>query len=281
VKGDITGAFDNLSHTLRRKALRHHPDCKGILLYRARWLTAPLQPLDGRLEVRTKGTAPGGVVSPFLMNLVLPYGFDRWRQRQYPPYPFERYADEGRAPCQTAAQARALKAALVARFAQCDLALPPAQTRSVYGQDDDRLGEDEHTTFDFLGYTFRARRSKNRWGKYFINFSPAVRNSAGKARRQTTRSWGLQERSDKAFADVSRMFTPLLRGWVNSYGRFYKSALLPTLRHVDRVLLRWALRKYQRLHRHKRRAEPWLGRIARKEPQLLTHWQRGIRPAAG
>ena len=81
--------------------------------------------------------------------------------------------------------------------------------------------------FDFLGYTFRARRSKNRWGKYFVNFSPAVSNSAAKAMRQKTRSWGLQDRSDKTLEDLSRMFNPMMRGWVNYYGRFYKSALIP------------------------------------------------------
>ena len=80
---------------------------------------------------------------------------------------------------------------------------------------------------------------------------------------------------------VWRMFNPILRGWMTYYGRFYKSALLPTLRHVDRVLVRWAMRKYKRLRRHKRRAEHWLGRIARKEPHLFAHWQIGVRPAAG
>jgi RNA-directed DNA polymerase len=281
VKFDIKGAFDNLSHTLIMKAVQHHTDCKWILLYSERWLTAPLQYEDGRLEVRTKGTAQGGVVSPLLMNLVLHYVFDRWMQRHYPRYPFERYADDGLAHCQTEAQALTLKAALVARFAECGLELHPTKTRIIYCKDADRQGEYEHTKFDFLGYTFQARRSKNRWGKYFINFSPAVSNSAGKAMRQTTRSWGLQERSDKSLEDLSRMFNPILRGWINYYRRFYKSAMTPTLRHLDRVLVRWAMRKYKRLHRHKRRAEYWLGRIARKEPHLFAHWQMGIRPAAG
>jgi len=119
VKCDIKGAFDHVSHTLRMKALRHHTDCKGILLYSARWLPAPLQHPEGRLEGRTKGTAQGGGVSPLLRNLVLPYVFERWMQRQYPPYPFARYADDGLAHCQTAAPARALKAALGARCAAC------------------------------------------------------------------------------------------------------------------------------------------------------------------
>jgi len=207
--------------------------------------------------------------------------FDHWRQRYYPQYPFERYAEDGRAHCQTNAQAVALQAALVARFAEGGLALHPTKTRIIYGKDDDRPGAYEHTTFDFLGSTVRARRSKNRWGKDFVNFSPAVSNDAGKARRQKTRSWGLQERSDKSLADLSRRFKPLLRGWMTYYGRFYKSAMLPTLRHLNRVLVWWAMRKYQRLRRHKRRAEHWRGRIARKEPQLFAHWQMGVRPTAG
>ncbi|MBI3302086.1 MAG: hypothetical protein HYZ72_08435 [Deltaproteobacteria bacterium] len=90
VKFAIKGAFDNLSHTRSLKALRHHPDCKGILLYLERWLTAPVAQPEGRLEARTKGTAHGGGVSPVLLNLVLPYGFDRWMQHHYPQPPFER-----------------------------------------------------------------------------------------------------------------------------------------------------------------------------------------------
>ena len=114
-----------------------------------------------------------------------------------------------------------------------------------------------------------------------MNFSPAVSSAAGQAMRQKTRSWGLQERSDKSVEDLSRMFNPILRGSMTYYGRFYKSAMLPTLRHLNRVLVWWAMRKYKRLRRHKRRAEHWLGRIARKEPQLFAHWQMGVRPTAG
>jgi RNA-directed DNA polymerase len=220
-------------------------------------------------------------VSPLLLNLVLHYVFDRWMQRHYPQHPFARYADDGLAHGKTEAEALTLKEALGVRFAACGLELHPDKTRIVYCKDDDRRGEYAHTKFDFLGYTFQARRSKNRGGKYFINFSPAVSNSAAKAMRQKTRSWGLQRRSDKSLEDLSRMFNPLLRGWINYYGRFYKSAMYSTFCHLDRVLVQWAMRKYKRLRRHKRRAEHWLGRIARKEPQLFAQWQMGVRPAAG
>lgn len=215
----------------------------------------------------------GGVISPLLANLFLHYAFDTWMQRNYPHIPFERYADDGICHCRTRRQAEHLLAALRERFAECGLELHPEKTRIVYCKDDDRKGTYPVTSFDFLGYTFRPRRSKNRWGKHFINFSPAVSNKAGKAIRQEVRSWNLPVRSDKALEDLARMFNATIRGWVNYYGVYYPSALYPTLRHIDRKLMLWATRKFKRLRKHKRRAGHWLERIARRQPELFAHWQ--------
>ena len=54
------------------------------------------------------------------------------------------------------------------------------------------MQEHEHIQFDFLGYTFRPRRSFDRYGRTFTNFSPAIARSAAKALRQEVRSWRLQ-----------------------------------------------------------------------------------------
>jgi len=237
---DIRAFFDNLDHALMLKALRHHTDCKWVLLYVERWLKAPVQLQDGSLAARDKGTPQGGVVSPLMSNLFLHYVFDRWMQTHYPEVPFERYADDGICHCKTLAQAQQLRAALEARFAECHLELHPQKTRVVYCKDDDRRGTYPEHSFDFLGYTFRPRRSKNRWGKFFISFTPAVSNKAAKAMRRTLRSWALHNRSDKSLEDLARMFNPVIQGWINYFASFYKSALYPTLRHVDRVLARWA-----------------------------------------
>ena len=86
--------------------------------------------------------------------------------------------------------------------------------------------------------------------------------------------WDMEE-------DLSRMFNPVLRGWINYYGCFYKSALYPTLRHMNRALVHWVRRKYKRFNRHRRRAEYWLGRGARREPKLCAHGHMGSKPAAG
>jgi len=282
IEFDIKGLFDNIDHELLMRAVRKHTDCKWLLLYIERWLKAPFQMKDGRMVERSSGTPQGGVISPVLANLFLHYAFDMWMKRNHPQNPWARYADDVVVHCRTKEEAEELLEQLHKRFGECALALHPDKTRIVYCKDDDRRGEfSNETKFDFLGYTFRPRRSKNRYGKFFVNFTPAVSNKACKAMRQTIRHWYLQLKPDKDLLDISRMFNPVLRGWINYYGRFYKSAMYSVMRHMNRALILWARRKYKKLSRHRRRAEHWLGTIAKRDPRLFVHWQMGILPAAG
>jgi RNA-directed DNA polymerase len=160
---------------------------------------------------------------------------------------------------------------------ECGLELHPEKTKVVYCKDDDRRRTYPNEKVDFLGYTFRPRRSKNRKGKFFINFSPAVADSAVNAIRTEIRSWDLHLRSDKSIEDLSRMFNPSVRGWLQYYGRFYRSALYPPMHQLDRSLARWAEQKYKKLRGHLRRATHWVARISRRDPQLWAHWQMGAR----
>jgi RNA-directed DNA polymerase len=274
---DIKGFFDNIDHELLMRAIRKHAKDKWVVLYIERWLKAPVQEEDGTLVSREKGTPQGGVISPLLANLFLHYSFDEWMRRNYPHLPFERYADDAIVHCRTERQAQEVRAAIAARLQECRLELHPEKTKVVYCKDDDRRGNNPNQKFDFLGYTFQPRRSKNRYGKYFINFTPAVSDKAGKAIRAEIRSWRLHLRSDKAIEDLSRMFNPIIRGWLQYYGRYYRSALYPLMRQLDRSLARWAFRKYKKLRGHLRRATHWLARISRREPKLFAHWQMGVR----
>ena len=199
----------------------------------------------------------------------------------YPFIPFERYADDILCHCRSETQTRELWTVLEQRFAACGLRLHPDKTTIVYCKDEDRRGQYPNEQFDFLGYTFRPRRSKNRWGKYFVNFSPGISNTAAKAIRQTIRDWQLDCRIDKKVDDLARMFNPVIQGWINYYGRYYKSALYPTLRYLDRRLVRWAMAKYKRLRRHRRRSEHWIRRVAGQSPKLFAHWRVLHRAVAG
>ena len=278
---DIKGLFDNIDHQLLMKAVKKHTDNRWLLLYIERWLTGPIQLEDGTIISRKRGVPQGGVISPVLSNLFMHYVFDKWMERDFPGIPFCRYADDGLVHCHNEAKARAVKIALANRLQGCGLEMHPDKTKIVYCKDEDRREEHAVTSFDFLGYTFRPRRSKNRWGKYFINFSPAMSVTAGKAIRQEVRRWKLHLRSDKSLIDLARMFRANIQGWINYYGRFYKSAMYPTLKHINRKLCLWAMRKYKKLKHHRRRAEHRLGDIAKMNPGMFPHWKLGVRPMVG
>lgn len=278
---DIRGLFDNIDHQLLMKAVKKHTSNPWLLLYIERWMTAPVQQADGSVVARTRGVPQGGVISPVLSNLFMHYAFDVWMSREHPDSPWCRYADDGLAHCRTQREAEQLKVALENRLHECGLEMHPVKTKIVYCKDDDRRGSYPVRKFDFLGFEFRARRSRNKRGKFFVNFSPAMSSAAGKAIRQEIRSWQLPKRSDKSIVDLANMFRAKIQGWINYYGRFYRSAMYMTLRHIDSMLVLWAMRKFKKLKRHRRRALHWLGRVANGCTSLYPHWRMGLRPPVG
>jgi hypothetical protein len=156
------------------------------------------------------------------------------------------------------------------------------ERRIVYCKDDDRRGDGEHVSFDFLGYTFQPRRAKNRWGKYFVSFLPAISAKAAKSIRQTIREWRMAStRNNQQLEDLARALNPTMWGWANYYGRFYRSKFLQVLRHFNEALSAWVRRKYKKRFRRRERASMhWLGRVARREPRLFVPWQLGLKPEA-
>ncbi len=277
---DIKGFFDNLDRGLVLRAVRHHTDTPWLLLYIERWLKASAQKEDGVLVERTKGTPQGGVISPLLANLFMHYAFDDWMRRNFPHVQFARYADDVVIHAASLRQAHYVLEAVRNRLKECGLELHPEKTKIVYCKDDDRTGDYPTMKFDFLGYTFRPRRAKNRRGKYFVSFLPAVSNKAARRIRGTIRDWRLgATRNNRTLEEIAKFVNPFVRGWVNYYGRYYRSALTPVLRGLERALVYWERRKFKRFKRHQRRAVHWLGRIARREPGLLFLWQIGIKPA--
>ena len=270
---DIKSFFDSLDWELLLKAVRKHADWPWVLLYVERWLKAPGQREDGSIEPRGAGSPQGGVISPILANLFLHYAFDLWMAREYPTVPFERYADDVICHCRTQKEAEALRAALRDRMVACQLVLHPQKTKIVYCKDTNRNGTYPDVSFDFLGYTFRPRLAAWPNGKFGVSFLPAASNAALKKIRQHIRRWGLQNRTDKALDDLARMIGGYVRGWINYYGHFYKSALIPTLRRIDIHLLMWAQRKFKSLRQRPRRARAWLARLIRISPALFAHWR--------
>ena len=216
------------------------------------------------------------MVSPILANLFLHYTFDAWIRRTFPGVPWCRYADDGLVHCRTEAEALAIKAALKDRFAVCGLEMHPDKTQIVYCKDGSRKEKYPSTKFDFLGYTFRPHVVKNRKrNSLFVSFTPAVSLKALKSMRENTRRMNFRNRTELSLQDISRLYNPVLRGWIAYYGRFYPSAMYPVFRHFNRTLVAWAMRKYKRLKGHKVRASLFLEKVAETQPNLFVHWQNG------
>ena len=268
---DIRAFFDSVPHDLLLKAVAHHTDEHWVLLYIGRWLTAPMQMPDGTLVAREKGTPQGSPISPLLANLFMHYAFDKWMAREHPGCPFERYADDIVAHCDSEEQARSLLAGIADRLGALGLELHPDKTKIVFCKDANRRGIAEHTSFDFLGYTFRGRLARGPRG-YFVSFSPAMSTKAKKAVGQKVRAWHLKRRTGSDLSGLAEDVNPQVRGWINYYGAFYRSELYSLARRIDEHLVRWAMHKFKRLRAKPSRAWDWLAAARQRQPKLFAHW---------
>ena len=268
---DIQKFFDSVRWDLIVKAVQAHTDAVWVMLYVRRWLQAPLQLPDGTLQERDRGTPQGSAVSPVLANLFMHYAFDTWLARSFPDVQFERYADDAVVHCVSERQAREVLAALGNRMDEVGLRLHPDKTKIVYCKDGNRRGSYEHTSFTFLGFTFQARKARSRKGRNFTNFLPAISKEALKKISGGVRSWRLHLRTGHTFAELARKINPIVRGWLQYYGAYYRSALLPLLERINAYLVRWIRKKYKRLRPFRKAQKCWQ-RITRQYPRLFAHW---------
>ena len=279
---DIKGFFDNLDHELVMRALRRFTQEKWILLYVERWLKAPVRLPDGSEEPRTQGTPQGGVISPLLANLFLHLAFDNWMLGNFPEIPFERYADDIVAHCRTEKEANDVKGCIEKRLNSCRLKLHPLKTKIVYCKRGGGSTEHPNIRFTFLGYDFEPRWNRKRDGSFRLDFTPQVSRAARQAMHRKLKSLRLHRRSDLSLDQIAKWINPMLHGWINYYGRYRKSALYYAFYQLNAILTRWAMRKFKKLRRRYRKAKQWLGRIARRDPNLLAHWSKlGVRPEVG
>jgi len=269
---DVQKFFDEVPWELVLKAVQAVCPERWVRLYVQRWLEAPLRHPDGTLEQRDRGTPQGSAVSPVLANLFMHYAFDLWIARTYPGCPYERYADDAVVHCRSRRQAELVLGGIAKRIAELGLRLHPEKTRIVYCKDANRRRRHEHTSFVFLGYQFRAREAPGRDGVKFTAFLPAVSPQALKAKGQRLRALRIERHTDLTLNDLARWLNPIVAGWMNYYGQYYRSQLYPLLQRVSFYLRRWAAAKYKRLRTLKRFKAWWQG-IQAREPALFAHWR--------
>ena len=279
---DIKGFFDAIDHDLLMRAIKAHTSERWVVLYLQRWLQAPVLLPDGTLHPRDRGTPQGGVISPLLANLFLHYAFDVWMRRSHPAIAFERYADDVICNCHSEKEARRLLEALQDRFASCGLQLHPQKTQVVYCRDSNRRAPFADVTFTFLGFAFRPRVSSNSRGVIYTGFLPAVSPQALQRMRERIRSIGLPSLVYLSLEEIAKVLNPVIRGWIQYYGRFYRTELIRKLyRYLDDRIAAWLRQKYKRLRG--RRLQSWrvLARIRSGHRDLFAHWRRVSEVACG
>ena len=266
-------------HAARRSPTT--PTSAGSCCMSERWLKAPLQREDGSLVERDRGTPQGSAISPLLANL---YPALRVRRVDGPGVSRPSSSSATAMTCivhaRSERQALQVRAMIAQRLAECGLELTEHKTRIVYCQDDDRRGSHEHTSFDFLGYTFRPRLSKNRFGKHFVNFSPAVirRGEDGDAARDAHAGACTFARTSPS-RTWRACSTPSCRAGSTTTGASTSPCCIRSSATSTSTLVRWAMRKYKRLAPPQdTRARRFIADVARRQPGLFAHWRFGVRP---
>lgn len=183
---------------------------------------------------------------------------------------------DGFAHCKTEQEVRVLLGLLKEHFAQCGLEFHPEKTQIVYCKDRKRKSNYPTTRLNFLGYTFRRRTCRSKAGQLFVGFTPAVSNEAKKTMRMATKQRNWRNRTELSLNEIARLCDPVLKGWLNYYGRYCCSELNYVWRHFNQTLVSWTMSKYKSLKGRKRKAVRFLEEIIKREPKLFAHWEKGI-----
>jgi RNA-directed DNA polymerase len=275
---DIKGFFDNIDHDRLMLAVQKHVPEKWCLLYIQRWLTMPVQTKSGELiQKQGKGTPQGGVISPLLANLFLHYAMDKWLEQNHPKVEFVRYADDAILHCRTKTEAEQTLKALDERMKACGLELHPEKTKLVYCRDYRRQESFETVKFDFLGYSFQPRSTKSKQtGKLFLGFDCAISISSKKRIADKLEEMEIDRLNFRSIVGVALYLEPLIRGWINYYGKFRITELNPVFLLLRQRLVWWARKRYKRYKTNMIKAYRWMDRVKKQFPNLFYQWRYGF-----
>jgi RNA-directed DNA polymerase len=276
---DIKGFFDNINHDKLMLAVEKHIPEDWVKLYLRRWLTAPVQNKEGKLIVNGgKGTPQGGVISPLLANLFLHYGFDQWLERDYSTISYSRYADDVIVHCKSRYQAEHVLFKIKERMQSIGLSAHEQKTKIVYCRDQRRRGKYPIVKFDFLGYSFQPRTTSSKKTKgLFLGFDCAISIKSKKRIADKLGSLKVERMNFQSVVGIAQHLNPMIRGWIQYYGKFRRSSLHPIFRLLHQRVVRWARYRYKRYKSSIKRAYQWLKRVQGQYPNLFYHWQVGFK----
>jgi len=200
--------------------------------------------------------------------------------KKNPQNPWTRYADDGTIHCRSEREAKRILEDLKTRMLECGLEIHPGKSKIVYCRSDQHDNRYENESFDFLGYTFRRRYVKSKNGNFFNTFSPAVSKEASQRFRNKIKEIrrGCKTISLESLAEI---MNPVIRGWMNYFMVFGSREARKEVDYVNKTLVQWIKRKFKVTQKSNGKAWRMLARLAKSQPKLFCHWEKGIVPTIG
>ncbi len=165
---DVSGFFDNLSHSHVREFVKMRVNDGGIIRLIGKWLNAGVVE-DGNLTYPEKGTPQGGVISPMLANIFLHHVLDDWFITDVHPRMkgrcfLIRFADDFIIGFELEEDAHRVMNVLAKRFNRFGLAIHSDKTKLVrFSRPSTKMAVGSET-FDFLGFThYWAKSLRGNW----------------------------------------------------------------------------------------------------------------------
>lgn len=218
------------------------------------------------------------MISPVLSNLFMHYVLDSWLEVNYPNVKWCRYSDDGILHCRTGKEVNQMLKIIAERFEGCGLKMHSKKSKIVYCKDEIRKKDYPDTEFEFLGYGFRRRRARNhKQGRNFSGFNPAISKSSKSSVYAEIRSWKLIRRTSSKLEDIADDINPILRGWLEYYGKYYITELYPIFSHINRLLVKWLMRKCIKFRKHRVRECKAIAKVAETNPDMFIHCNIGVK----
>jgi RNA-directed DNA polymerase len=272
---DISKFFDEIDHELLMKAVEKMAEEKWVRMNVSRWLKMKIVNKEGQEYDRGgKGTPQGGVISPLLANIFLHYALDKWLELNYGHIRFVRYADDMVIHCSTKQEAEQLLLAVKERLEQVKLRLNEEKTKIVYCKDYRRIEKHEKVQFGFLGYSYRPRKSGSKYaaGSYSA-FTAEISKENQKKIREAIKETIQWRNTTMDIGEIAEKLNSKIRGWINYFGLYGKSALKRTMIYLDYRLIKWLGAKHK-INGIKEATEK-LTTIMKEHPRMFYHWEKG------
>lgn len=101
----------------------------------------------------------------------------------------------------------------------------------------------------FLGYTFKRRLVKSKYGNFFNLFTPAASRSASQKFKDSIRKIRRNNKIASLYK-MAELMNPVIWGWANYFWKFCSREARKVLDYVNLSLVKWVTRKYKTIPKH-------------------------------